>query len=120
MLAEVVVFANVRWQSGSGRSQEHAAEGETGDVLKYTGVLHGFRNGLAPGKRSMAGHQNSRNRERVEFLFAKAAHDDCACVPHVRLCNLLGGQGLRDRDRAMKIVGVSGAEARDRLACLRP
>ena len=71
MFAQVVVFGDVRWNSGFGRSQQHAAEGEAGNVLQNIGVLDGVSSGFAPGKRRMAGNQNAGDGEGVEISARK-------------------------------------------------
>ena len=73
MLALVVVFGNVQGNSGIGRSEQYAAEGEAGDEFEDVGVFDGLRGAFAPGEGGVAGDQDAGNGEGVEIFQAEAA-----------------------------------------------
>src|SRR5271157_2548092 len=116
VLAQVVVFGNVHGESGTGRSQEHAAEGEAGDVFEDVGVLDSLGGGFAPGEGSVAGDQYAGDGDGVEVVAAEKADDDGAGRADIGLCDLLGGEGFGDGNRAVEVVGVCGAKAGDGAA----
>ncbi len=59
-------------------------------------------------------------RDGVKTVPAKAPYDDGASIADIGLFDFLRGERFGDRNRAVKVVGVGGAEARDRTARLRP
>ena len=127
VLPLVVVFGNAHRDCGIGRSgwvvfeaEQNGVEGQAGDVLKDIGVLDGFGDGYSPGEGSVAGDQDSGNGDGVEIAVAESLSDDFAGIADVCLGDLPGGEGIGDRNGAVKIVGVGGAEAGDGAACLRP
>jgi len=75
VLALVVVVGYIPRDAGFGRSEQHAAEGEAGDVLKEVGVLDGFRGGSAPGEGGMAGDQNAGNGDGIKVPRPEAADE---------------------------------------------
>ena len=68
----------------------------------------------------MAGNQDAGNGDGVKAFGAKAADDDRAGIADIGLGDLFGGEGFGDRNRAMEVVGVSGAEAGNGAAGLGP
>jgi len=120
MLALVMVFGNVNRNSGVGRFQQGAAVGEACYVLKDIGVFDGLGGCFTPDKWGMAGDEDSGNGERIEIVPSEAADDDCAGAANVGFGDFFGSQWLGDRDGAVEVIGVGGAEARNRAACLGP
>src|SRR5271157_2276749 len=122
-----MVFGNVQGNSVTGRSrklragaQQDSAEGEAGDVFEYVSVFDCFGRGSSPGERGVAGYQDAGNGYRVETLGAEATDDNGPGIADVRLGDFFRGEGFGDRNRAMEVVGVGGAEAGDRAAGLGP
>ena len=120
MLALVVMFGNVHRYPGIGCSEEDAAVGETRNVLEEIGVFDGLGGGFAPGERGVTGDQDAGDGDRVEAAGAESADDDLAGRALVGFGHLLGGEEFGDRNRAMEVVGVGGAEAGNGAAGLRP
>src|SRR5580658_4889681 len=79
-----------------------------------------FGRSLSPGKGSMAGDQDAGCGNWIDSVLAESPNDDRAGAADVAAGNFLGGEGLGDRDRAVKVVGMGGAEAGDGFAGLRP
>ena len=101
-------------------AQEHAAEGQAGDVLEHVGVFDGFGGSFAPGKGGVAGHQHAGNGDGIEVVGAEAADDDGAGIADVGFGDFIGGEGLGDGNGTVEVVGVGGAEARNGAAGLGP
>ena len=137
MFPLVVVFGNVHGNFGLGHSgpvsagkiragnirsgaEQNRAEGEAGYVFQNIGVLDSFRYSFAPGKRSVAGNQDTGDGEGVEVSRAKAADNDSTRIADVGLGDLFGGEELGDRNGAVKVVGVGCAEAGNGAAGLGP
>ena len=66
----------------------------------------------------MAGHEHARDVERVALARAKAFDNGLAGIELVIGGDFVGGHRAGDRDVAVKIVGMSGAQARDGAAGL--
>jgi len=114
------MFFHVVRNAGLGSSQQHTAEGQPGDVLKDVGVFHGFGGSSAPRKGRMAGNQYPGNSYGIEIFRVKEPNDDCTGVPYVGFIDFRSGEGLGDRNRAVEVVGVGGAETRNGAAGLCP
>jgi len=72
----------------------------------------------APRKWRVTGNQNARHQKRIHTL--ESPHDGMARIGFVGIFDFRLVQMFRDRDRSIKIVGMSGAEARDFPARLSP
>ena len=66
----------------------------------------------------MAGHQNRRNRQRIEALEAPGDRDPG--VVNVVSADFLRGQLFRDRNRAVEVVRVGGSVGGNLPPCLGP
>src|ERR1700755_163365 len=71
-----------------------------------------------PHKRSMSGDENGRYLERIEIL--KSSDNSATGIEFIIVTNLLGRHVSRDRNGSSAIVRVSGAEASEIEAGLRP
>ena len=120
VLAEVVVFGNVHRNPGIGRTEEGAAEGETGNVLEDVRMLDGIGWGFAPGEGGMASDKNAGDGEGVQVFRLETPDNDRAGIAHVGLVDFLGGERFGDGDRSVEVVGVGGAEAGNGAASLCP
>ncbi len=120
MLTLVVVFCDEMCQTIGGRSQRDGAVGQTSDVLQQVAMFDGGGRSLAPGKGRVSGNEDAGNRDRVKILFAKKPCDYRSCVMNVCFFDLFSRERLGNRNRTMKIIGMSCAEAGNRPAGLRP
>ena len=68
----------------------------------------------------MARDQHAGHRDRIEVITAEAADDYRAGIADVGLGHLILCEGLGNRNRAVEIIGMGGAEAGNGAACLRP
>ena len=120
MFALIVVFGYVSGEAICRGAQGDGAPGEAGYVFEQVGVFDGCCWGLAPGERGVAGDEDARDGDGVEVLFPEEAGYDRAGVEYVGFGYFFGGEWLGDRDGAVEVIGVGGAEAGDGLACLGP
>jgi hypothetical protein len=68
----------------------------------------------------MTSNEHSGNGNRVKAVGAETSDYDGAGVANVARRDFLGGESLRNRDRAMEVIGVGGSEAGNGLAGLGP
>ena len=68
----------------------------------------------------MTSDQHAGNGDRVKPLTSKAAHNDGAGVAHIGFGDFFCSERLGDGNRAVKVVGVRGAEAGNGAAGLCP
>jgi hypothetical protein len=120
MFAKVMMLRNVDWNAGLGSPQERAAEGKAGDVFKNIGVFDSGGGVFTPGEGGVAGDKDAGDGDGVEIVFAEVLDNDGTGVADVGFGDFLGGEGARNGNGAVKVVGVGGAEAGNRAAGLRP
>jgi len=121
VLAKVVVLFHVVRNARLGSSQQHAAEGQPGDVFKDVGVFHGFGGSSAPRKGRMAGNQNAGDGDGIEIFRVKEPNDDCPGVADVVFDGDFFFRERRgDGNTAVEVVGVGGAQTGNGAASLRP
>jgi hypothetical protein len=120
VFTQVMMLRNVDGDSGFGSAQERTSEGEAGNVLQTVGVFDGLGGALTPSEWGVAGDKNAGDGNWVQVVLAEVLDDDGTGVPDVGFGDFVGGEGPRDGNRAVEIVGVGGAEAGDGAAGLRP
>lgn len=118
MFAEKVFVVEIlgdagRFGIGGGSLKSHG-----GDFFDDHGDMGSLRRSCAPAGRGVAGDEHRWRAEGIELC--EAAHDGVARVGFVIGDNLRGRKRARDGDRAMEVVRVRSAEARDFAAGLRP
>src|ERR1051326_561655 len=81
-------------------------------------MVDGFGNGSAPGEWPVMSHQDGRTTQGIAA--GKRFDDDVAGIFLVIRLDSLAPQEARTRNRAVKIVGVSGSERRQLATSLSP
>ena len=81
-----------------------------GDLLEHNGVVYGLRGILAPGEGAVAGAEHTGYIQRIDAAGFERLDDDLAGVLLVILVDFLRRQLPRAGDRAVKVIGVGGAE----------
>ena len=114
---EVLLVKNLRDGASLGVGGE-SLQGHGGNFFNQDGVVSGVGGSFAPAERSMACDESARYMQGIAF--ADAANDGQTRVVFVVVVDLRRGQGLRDRDGAVEIVGVGGAKAGDFALRLSP
>ena len=120
VFAQVMMFGNVGRDSGFWSTEERTSVGEAGDVLKAVGVFDGIGGVFAPGKGGVAGDKDAGDGDGVEVVLAEVLDDNGAGVADVGFGDFVGSKGSGNRNGAVEIVGVGGAEAGNSAAGLRP
>jgi hypothetical protein len=120
MFALVMVLGDMAGEAPRRRAQGDGTVGKTGNVFEQVGMLDGRGRGLAPGKRRVAAHQDTRDSDGVEAPLVKETGNDRAGIEDIGLRDFFSAQLLGDGNFAVEIVGMRSAEARNWPAGLRP
>ena len=96
------------------RVEQHRIARHLGDDFKRKCGLDGFRAARSPRERAVAVDEHGGDFVRVQLF--KTLDDDVAGFPFVRRLDFLRRHRARDRNLAVKIIGVRGVEARDSVS----
>ena len=118
MLAQEVLVEQGLPEGALLGAESNGVVGAAGDLLQYGGVRRRLRGRCPPREGAVAGDEHGRHRDRVDVR--ERLDDHVARRALVALGDLFVGQGARARHLAVEVVGMGGAEARERPARLRP
>ena len=79
----VMKFRDVPWDACLGRSQQHAAVCQPGDVLKNVRMLNGLGRVLAPRERGVTSHEHAGDGSWIEVSGTKTPDNDRSGIPDV-------------------------------------
>src|SRR3954453_1746395 len=117
LAAEVLVQQLARDRAGIG-AQIHRVERDPRDELQDDGIPGRAHCALAPGERTVAGHQDCRHVTRILAVEAAPYHETCIFL--IVLNNLVGREIVGYRNGAEEVVRVCRAKKGNGSASLSP
>jgi len=109
MLAEEMLVPQMRRGLRCCRSEGQGLDRHVGHGLKGDGGFHGLGSRWSPNEWAMIPDENGRNAERIDPL--ETLYDDVAGFPLIFAIYFLGRHTARERDRAVEVIAMGGAEA---------
>ncbi len=118
MLAQEVFVQQLGLHGLCVREKSQCLAGEPDQVLEHNRVVDSIVQSPAPGERTVAGDEHAGTVQGIAT--SKGFDDYIAGVHFVIFFDLASVEPSSARNGPMKIIGVSGAESRNRTATLRP
>jgi len=118
VFAEVVAVEERFGDSGAFGTKGEGVVGHFGYIFEDYGVVGGFVGRGTPAEGGMAVDEAGGDGEVIDSLLLEEANDGLASFVDIAVLNRLIGEWWCDRDGAVEVVGVGGAEGWNGESCL--